>query len=209
MHWTWPKGYPEVATNGQAPAHLALTSGKNPSQEIIPRIEATQAFRTLGVYIAPSGNQKHQVTVLRSHADHYYTALSLTHLKSSEARWSYSLYLRPRLTYPLPCTYLTPSQCKMIQGPALAALLPKIHLNHLTLHAVLFATSKYGGLSLPDLYIDHGLGQLTLLVGHLKLQDENSNLILSILSHLQLYIGSTNPVMTLPFNRYQKWIDLD
>jgi hypothetical protein len=43
----------------------------------------------------------------------------LTHLKSSEARLSYSLYLRPRLTYPLPCTYLTPSQCKMIQGPAL------------------------------------------------------------------------------------------
>jgi hypothetical protein len=34
----------------------------------------------------------------------------------------------------------------------LAALLPKLHLNHHTPHAVIFGNSRFGGLGLPDFY---------------------------------------------------------
>jgi hypothetical protein len=47
--------------------------------------------------------------------------------------------------------------------PALAALLPNLHLNCHTPHAVLFVGPKYGSLSIPDLHVDQGYQQLLLL----------------------------------------------
>jgi hypothetical protein len=76
------------------------------------------------------------------------TALKLT---PDKAYWSYSLHLHPQLMYPLACSSLTQQQCRYIQAPALAAFLPKMHLNRHTPHAIVFGEPKYGGLSLPDL----------------------------------------------------------
>jgi len=111
--------------------------------------------------------------------------------------------------YPLSCTSLTPAQCRTIQAPALAALLPKLHLNRHSPHAVIFASTLYGGLGLPDLYIDQGFSQLTLFIGHVKLNDEDGQLILSLLSHLQVFIGSKEPVLSLHFEPYKKWVDIN
>jgi hypothetical protein len=117
------------------------------------------------------------------------------------------LYLRPKLKYPLSCTTLTATQCKMIQAPALAALLPKLHLNRHSPRAVIFGSSLYGGLGLPDLHVDQGFEQLTLFIGHLKLADENGQMILSLISHLQLFVGSATSFWSLPFSRYIKWVE--
>jgi hypothetical protein len=67
--------------------------------------------------------------IFRAHADDFYVAISSSSMSSDEAFWAYMLYLRPKLTYPLPCTSFTEAQCRKIQAPALAALLPKLHLN--------------------------------------------------------------------------------
>jgi hypothetical protein len=104
-------------------------------------------------------------------------------------------------------TGVTPAQCRTIQAPALAALLPKLKLNRHSPRAVLFSGPTYGGLSLPDLYDDQGLGQLSLLIGHLKLGDETGHLILSTLSHMQLSIGSSRPFLTTSFATYGKLIE--
>jgi hypothetical protein len=66
------------------------------------------------------------------------SALPTSTLAPDEAFWSHMTYLRPKLTYPLPCSSLTEKKCKSIQAPALAGLLPKLHLNCHTPHAVLF-----------------------------------------------------------------------
>jgi hypothetical protein len=89
----------------------------------------------------------------------------------------------------------------MIQAPALAALLPKLKLNRHSPRAT------YGGLSLPDIYDDQGIGQLSLFIGHLKLGDENGRLILSTLSHMQLSIGSHQPFLNTPFTVYGKLVE--
>jgi hypothetical protein len=94
-----------------------------------------------------------------------------------------------------------------IQAPALAALLPKLHLYRHTPHAILFAGPTYGGLSLPELYVDQSVGQLQYLIGHVKLQDKISQQIFCQLTYLQLIVGSTTPIFQLPFPVYKKWID--
>jgi hypothetical protein len=100
-----------------------------------------------------------------------------------------------------------PSQCRTIQAPALAALLPKLQLNRHSPRAVLFSGPRYGGLSLPNLYDDQGLGQLCLLSSHLKLGDDTGAFILSTLSHLQLRIGSDRPFFSLKFSLYERILE--
>jgi hypothetical protein len=112
----------------------------------------------------------------------------------------------PRLIFPLPCSALTQQQCRHIQAPALAALLPKLHLNQHTPHAILFGELRFGGLILPDLYTVQGYGQLRLLLGHLQLRDETGQLILITISHLQLWVGSAKTFFALPYPHYALWI---
>ncbi len=206
ISWIWTNDIPRLATIRSTPAGLALTTGCTEIQENVPRIEPTQSFRTLGVYIAGSGNQAKQAAVLRSHADQYHFSLQKAIMTPPEAYCSYMMFLRPRLLYPLPCSSLTQKQCRNIQAPALAALLPKLHLNRHTPRAVLFGGLKYGGLDLPELYTDQGHGQLQLMIGHLKLRDEVGSQLLCFLSELQLLVGSLSPVFTLPYKVYGQWV---
>jgi hypothetical protein len=57
--------------------------------------------------------------------------------------------------------------------------------------------------------VDQGYGQLTLLIGHLKVEEDTGKLILSFLSHLPLYVGSITPLFQLSFTPYAKWVGLN
>jgi hypothetical protein len=166
-----------------------------------------EEWDTLGIHISPSGSQTKQAKILRQHSNSYFTHITASTVTSGEAHCSYMQFLRPRLTYPLPCSSLTQQQCRHIQAPAMAALLPKMHMNRNTSHAIVFGEPRFGGLGLPDLYTDQGYGQLKLLVGHLKLKDEIGDLILIAISHVQIHVGSGSPFFALPYPHYSRWID--
>jgi hypothetical protein len=207
LSWKWNRGKPVLSTIANTPASLSLTAGYQSSPLPVPSINPHDSFRTLGVHISPSGSQIQQFKNLRNYTDAYFSAMSTSSIAPDEAFWSYMAYLGPKLTYPLACSSLTDKQCKTIQAPALAALLPKLHLNHHTPHAVIFGAQEYGGLALPDLYTDQGYQQLKFLIGHLNLQDEIGKLILIAISFLQLITGALIPFFTADHTKYKKWID--
>jgi hypothetical protein len=97
--------------------------------------------------------------------------------------------------------------CHYIQAPALEALLPKLNLNPHTHRTVVFGPLRYAGLNLPEFYTDQGLGQLRWLIGHLKLQDEVGHLILIVMSHFQIHVGSALPVYHLSHSQFSKWVE--
>jgi hypothetical protein len=206
LTWVWQNGIAKLATSVQAPGDLYMMTGNSIIEEKVPRISPDNSFRTLGVIITPNVNQTGQKVALRQASEGYHTKIGLSTVPPQEAMCSYMVYLRPKLIFPLPCSSLTQKQCRDVQAPALEALLPKLHLNRHTPRAVVFAGCKYGGLSLTDLYTNQSIGQLKLLLGHLKLKDSNSSLIKCNLFYLQLYVGSSTPYFHLPFSRYVKWI---
>ena len=67
ISWIWTNGVPHLASIRSTPAGLKLTTGYGTTLTEVPRIEPTQAFCTLGVHIAGSGNQAKQAKVLRSY----------------------------------------------------------------------------------------------------------------------------------------------
>jgi hypothetical protein len=69
MAWTWKNGIPSLAPISQAPGDMHLTSGASNILHLVPRIEVKDAFRTLGIYLSPSGSQTIQVQILRQHSN--------------------------------------------------------------------------------------------------------------------------------------------
>lgn len=161
MSWEWKNGNTKLVTASKYPAALNLTAGYRLDPITVPRIEPATSFRTLGVYFSPSGCQKQQYQKLRNHTQQYFNAVSASSLTPAEAYLSYFLYLCPKLIHPLPCSMLSRSQCRSVQAPALAGLLPKLHMNRHTPRSVLFAGLRFGGLNLPEAYLDQGYGQLS------------------------------------------------
>lgn len=102
----------------------------------------------------------------------------------------------------MPVLALSQTQCTTIQSPALCATLSKLHLNRHTSRAIVFGPSEYGGLEMPELYTSEGIGQLRLLMGHLRLRDKTASLILIDISYLQLIVGSSTLFFNLPFTMY-------
>lgn len=207
MFFRWLNGTPILSTTRMAPASLQMTSGYSTIPDTVPRLEINEAFRTLGVYIAPNGSQTTQYNILRQYAIDYSSRITHSTLAPDEVFLSYIMHLRPKLVYPLASSSLTQAQCRSIQSPVMAAILPKLHLNRHTPHAIIYGEHLYGGLHFPDLYTDQGYSQLKLLIGHLKLAGETGNFILIALAHTQLHIGSGHPVFYLQYPPYAKWID--
>jgi len=79
----------------------------------------------------------------------------------------------------------------------MAAFLPKIGLNRHTARSIVHGPVKFGGLELPDLYTDQGIGQLRLLIGHMLAGDQTSNLMAIAISYLQLIVGAKTPFFQL------------
>jgi len=145
--------------------------------------------------------------VLRKHAETHRDQFMTANLTPTEAYCCYMVYIRPRLTYPVACTSMTEKQCRHIQAPAVEAILPKLHLNRHTSHALLFAGERYGGVGFPAEYTDQGFNQMKMLVGHLKLGDDNGSLIRCLVTHTQLQTGSVTPFFQLPYQKYASWVD--
>jgi hypothetical protein len=117
------------------------------------------------------------------------------------------VYIRPKISYPFPCVSLTEHHCRHIQAPVMEAILPKLHLNRHSPRAVLFAGPRYGGIGLAENYVDFGYGHLQYLIGHLKMGDEVGHMLLSLITHTQLQVGSCTPFFQLSYPLYAKWID--
>jgi hypothetical protein len=207
MTWLWKNGIPRLATASQSPASMSLTTGSDPLLELVPRKEPTAGFRTLGVYLTPSGQYRTQVNILCGHTEDFKTQLMSSTLSQSEAYCCYMVYIRPKISYPLPCVSLTEQQCRYIQAPVLEAILPKLHLNRHSPRAVLFASPRYGGIGLAENYAGFGYGHLQYMMGHLKIKDDVGAMLLCLITHTQLQVGSTTPFFRLAYPTYAKWID--
>ena len=205
--WKWSQGKARMMTTVECPGSLYLTSGFSETPEEVPRLEPNTAYRTLGAYITVTGSMKHAITLYRKKSVEYAGYLGPSNLSRCEAYFSFVLYFYPKLSYALPISSYTQRECTFIQAPAMAALLPKIGLNRHTSKNIIHGPIQYGGLQLNDLYTDQGIGQLRLLIGHLRRGGETSRLLLIAISVMQQRIGSSILFFNLPYPRYEGWTE--
>jgi hypothetical protein len=205
--WHWSNSTPVMLAPELSADTLKLTEGYSTETIKVPRISPYSSYRTLGVYISPSGSCTKAVQILREKADDYASKIITSTLNREEALTSYLQYFLPKLGFPLPVLTLTEKLCSYVQAPALNAFLPKVHLNQHTARSIIHGPSEYGGLTIPHAYYLQSSGQLNLLISHLRAKDKTSYLIVISMSSLQLLTGSHIPFFHLPYTKYAKWIE--
>jgi len=207
FHWQWKNG---IATLMPTPTTmtLKLTEGDNLNKPVlVPKKSVIDTYRTLGVHISPSGNTAAAAGVLLAKAKDDQSKLTTSRLPKEAALLSYTMYLLPKLGYPLPAMYLSEADCHAIQSPTLMALLPKLHFNRHIARSIVFGSYRYGGINLKSLYSVQSVGQLTLFVGHIRASDKSNKLLRISLSSLQLAVGSTTSILQLDATKYSAWIE--
>ena len=190
MAWQWVEGRAYLMSSAECPGKLFLTSGASQELEEVPRLEPGTSYRTLGVHISVTGSMKHAITLYRRKSEEYAGLLRTSNLNRCETYFSYILYIYPKLLYAAPVSTYTLKQCLFIQAPSMASALPKMGLNHNTSKAILHGSYHYGGLQLPHLHLDQGIGQLRLLLGHMRRGDETSKLLRVAITVMQQRVGA-------------------
>ena len=207
LSWRWVDGKAYLKTRSEAPLQLLLTSGYNMQPEEIPRLESSTPYRTLGVHITATGSMSKALGLHRQTSEKFAALLSTSHLSRSEAYFAFVLYFYPKITYSLPVSTFSNKESRWIQAPAMSAFLPKISLNRHTARSIVNGPSSLGGLQLPDVYADQSIGQIRLLLGHLRRGDSTSRLISIAMGIMQLRIGSGTLFLNLPFSKYEGWVE--
>jgi hypothetical protein len=207
LTWKWNRGVTRLSTTMQSPAELKLTAGYDTAQVVVPRISPYDGFRTLGVYISPSGSVTLAITKLKQISVEYATAITGSRLSRSAVLWSYLLYLIPKLTYSTPALTLTEQESHTIQSPSVVALLPKLNMNRNTNRQIVFGPTTLGGLELPTVYSTQSYGQLAYFTGHINLGNKTGKLLLISLTYLQLLSGSRYPILQQSYKHYSLWIE--
>jgi hypothetical protein len=140
FHWKWKGGVPHLVPPPDS-IQLRLTEGTNITQPVqVPQKSVHETYRTLGVYISPSGTTKESFKHLLGKAKDYQTKIAASRLPREAALLSYNVYLLPKLGYPLLALTFTEAECHAIQSPTLMAFLPKIQLNRHIARSIVFGS---------------------------------------------------------------------
>ena len=119
----------------------------------LQRLQHTEAREMVGVHLAPSGQEKTQVQILRKKTTTW--AENIRHSPLDEdAVWTALKHTIPKtIEYPLAATTLTEPQLQHVMAPALMAALPRANIVRTFPRTVLYGPASAQGLGLTDPFI--------------------------------------------------------
>jgi exonuclease III len=199
-----------VPSNSNDPIQVTVTDPHTRISHHVQMLSPFTAHKTLGHYKEPAGTQSTQAQALQKKSDTITEFLWTNRLSRMEA-WTYyyACYL-PAVTYPLPASSMTEKQLATVQRKALSIIVARCGYNRNTKKEILFGPASLGGANFRDLYVEQGIGQVTLFLRHWRGFTQISKMLRIAVSWFQLTVGSSTPIlentrMVLP-HLESKWI---
>ncbi len=198
--WKFTKeGRPTMLAHDELHAcSIRLTSGLSSTPLAIEHKPATEAHRTLGVWLSPTADSDTQTQHCLARSQQITAGLRSNKLTRTQAWMAYRHIWIPSVGYPLACSNLSPAQLDKIQKSALRDFLPHLGFARNFPRAVLFGPTQHGGLALRSLQCHQGIEQTLLLLQHLRLQDSPGQLARITLDWYQIYCGVSFPILAAP-----------
>ena len=159
-------------------------------------LSAYQAHKTLGHYKDPAGTQAEQFRQLQVKSNAITSFLWKVPLTRAEA-WTfyYACYL-PAITYPLPCSSMTPRQLEQIQKQAMKIIVARCGFNRNTRKEVLYGPLELGGASFRHIATEQGIGQTTMFLRNWRRPKSIAGKLLRVaMSWFQQQVGTSTPLL--------------
>jgi hypothetical protein len=193
-HWVlidfvWQDGEWHYASIDDAPATLQIPDHSG-AMHTIERLEPTEARRTLGVRLAPDGNNQTECEYLRQVSIEWADRIRSGHLPRPLVWTALTSTILPKLRYPLPATTMSKKQCDSIMSPLLHAALPAAGICRSFPRVLVYAPTKYYGLGVPNLYTEQGYSHITQILRHAhKPHSITGQLLRASMEQLSLELG--------------------
>ena len=168
----------------------------------IQHLNPNQAHRTLGQYKAPDGNQSKHFDYMVTKSSKWLVAIKEARLSKQEAQAAYEAIWFPSLSYGLGTTNFSYKELNTIQIPIINHILPLLGYNRHLPRAVVFGSSKLGGLNLKHLYIDQGTKHITNLIKYYRNGGSIGQLLRISLRWIHLIAGFSFCPLAHPQLRY-------
>ena len=141
-------------------------------RQILQQHEVDIGTETLGVILAPDGNNKAAVRKLRHIAEKWFALVKVGHLQPDETFLATNSRIMKSLSYCLPATTFSKKECDFILAPVLKASLARTHICSTFPRAVVFGPISELGLGYSDLYTIQGVSQLNSVTHYLPMIDD-------------------------------------
>lgn len=204
--WQWTDhGDARISTIDETPCSMMLTHGRGTDPSPIERLPPEESTKTLGVYIAPDGNQKKQFEVLVEKAKKFETYANSNSTEPVDAYLLQTSFFHPSISFPVGVASLSQKQLKSIEAKYLTPILQKMGFRSTLSKAIAFGPKNLGGLDIIPLTLAHDIEHLKMLCGHLRANDSTTTVLRTTMNAFQLASGFCEPFLSLPFCKKQSW----
>jgi hypothetical protein len=208
IEWTFTAtGEAQMVSTTDGPT-IILTAGATPDKpEPLRRVSTSEGQRTLGVRLAPDGNENMEHSYRIIQARKMGQRIRAAPLGREHIVTGFRAIWKAMIQYPLGATCFNSQQCHQLQTKYLPYFLSKMGINRTTATAVRHGPACYGGLEVFNLETEQGVQHASLIVSHLRKEDEVGQMLHISLDHLQLQAGVSWPVMSQPGHSQRLYVD--
>ena len=129
VQWDYTGNYPKLLKRAPTNTNVIMVNSTTGLHHTLQQRGTHEAERTLGIRLCPSGNMTSEFTFLRNKARDFAKLLLRGRFTPRQVSVAYSSYFLPSLTYSLPTTTFTQSQCDSIQRPTTTSFLLSMGFN--------------------------------------------------------------------------------
>ena len=162
---------------------------------------AGEGKETLGVVLAPNGNNEDAFKTLKKKAQTWRDHVRAGHLLPRLAWQAATTTIMKSLEYSLPALTLSEDQCNKLMGIVKEGLMPKAQLKNMP-NAALYSPREEGGLQPPHLYITQGISHIEKFVQHIGSNSITGKLLRVSLEMSQLEIGIGRSLFSLQYKSF-------
>jgi len=191
-HHQWKfKQWPET----QCTIHIPREDG---TRVTISHLHMMEAHQTLGVRLAPDGNNEEEHKYLLGISQTWKQHMAVAFLLWVAVEFSLQQVLLPKLSYPLIVTTFMEKQCEMLLKLVLTQGLPAMGINQNFPRVVAHGPLAYQGLNLPNLFTEQLITHIRTLVKYGSHPDDvMGNLIRANVELLQLETSMRGPLFQI------------
>jgi hypothetical protein len=201
IHFGWTQGKWRYLNIKDSPVQMTMrNTTQSPIQ--IERLEVNEARRTLGVRIAPDGNNQAEFLHLRNECNQWADRIRCGMVPRKYAWQAFSSTIWSKISYALPATTFTQDQCNEITKKLVASTLSTSGINQHLPRDLVFGHKDKQGLGFPDLYVWQGAEAVNRFMHFITMEGHiSANLMEASYELLVLETGLDQPLLA----SFAKW----
>jgi hypothetical protein len=201
IDFKWDNGNWQYKTIAESPGELEVRNPDGDIQEI-ERVETTEARRTLGVRLAPDGNNEAEIEYLTEQAELWADNVRTNNLDQRYVWQSLTTTIMAKLRYPLTATTMTEDECSSIDKILLQTALPRSGILPTFSRLLTYSPISKQGLGYQRLYDIQGAQGIANTIRHIGSGSITGKLLRISMEQAQLEIGGGKQLFAQKWERY-------